>query len=805
MTARGMLLRWSWRDFRRRWLLISAIALVLGLGTGGYAALVGTSDWRRASNDASFALLGMHDVRVTLTEGLTTGAGTLLAAAERIPQAGQVTDAEERLVLPTLVDVSTPDRQVLVPGRIVGMPVDGNLDRVDVSRGRGLAAGEPGVVLERTFAAYYDLPGEGTLRVTGDRPLPYVGHGQQPEYFAVAGAGGGSFITESGFAVLFAPLETAQEVAGAPGRVNDLVLRLAPGTDAEAVAAALEEELATQQPPLAGTAVIKADEAIYRTLYEDIEGDQRFWTIIAGLLLAGAAFATFNLSTRVVEAQRREIGIGMALGLPRRRLAVRPLLLGIQIALLGLLLGLVVGLLTGRAVGSLFRSLLPLPVWEQPFPYATYLQAAALAVLLPLVGVAWPAWRAIRVEPVDAIRVGHLAATGSRLTPLLRRIPLPGRSYAQMPARNLVRTPRRTVLTALGVGAAIATMVAVFGLLDSFTAALDRFDRDTTSTAPDRVTVQFAEVLPEASPVVAGIAGADQVGAAAGSLLVDGTARTAAGEVPLALSLRDVEGGVWQPVLSAGSPAGLVLSETAVQDLGIAIGDQVILEHPRFTGTGVTRDETSIEVTGTHAGPIRAVSYLDREQAAGLGLAGLVNVVDVRPAPGVGTEELTRALFEVPGVASVQAATALTDSLRGAIEQFSSILSVAAAITLLLALLIAFNATSIATDERAREHATMFAFGLPRRSVVLMGMAENAVIGLLGTAVGIGLGYLLARYTVTVQLRETLPEIGLPVTVSVATMAIAVGLGVGAVALTPLLTVRRLGRMDIPATLRVVE
>lgn len=542
MRTQGLFLRWTARDLRRRWLLVAAIALVLALGTGTYAALIGSSDWRRESNDRSFALLRMHDVRMTLSEGLTADAGVLADAVTRIPQAGQVQDVAERLVVPTLVDVSGPGEQVLVPGRIVGMPVDPPVDLLHVTSGQGLRAGDPAVVLERSFADYYDLPDAGTLRVAGNRAVSYAGHGQLPEYFAIAGGGGGSFTTEAGFGVVFAPLETAQQLAGAPGRVNEVVLRLAPGADDEKVAAALEDELAGRG--LAGTAVVKGEEVVYRTLYEDIDGDEQFWRIIAGLLLAGAAFATFNLTTRVVEAQRREIGIGMALGLPRWRLAIRPLALGVQIAVLGVLLGVVVGVVTGRLFGGLFRSLLPLPVWEQAFPYATYLQAAALGFLLPLLGVAWPTWRAVRVEPVEAIRVGHLAARGTRLAPLLRRIALPGRSWHQMPVRNLVRTPRRTVLTALGIGAAIATLVTVFGILDSFTRTLDDFDAETTTSAPDRVTVQFTDVLPEDAPQVAAVSAAPQVGGSAATLLVEGTARAGGEEVPLALSVRDMAGGL---------------------------------------------------------------------------------------------------------------------------------------------------------------------------------------------------------------------------------------------------------------------
>ena len=82
------------------------------------------------------------------------------------------------------------------------------------------------------------------------------------------------------------------------------------------------------------------DETAHRVLYKDAEGDQQLWTIFALLMLVGAAFAAFNLISRVVEAERREIGIGMALGMPTWTLAVRPLLLGVQIAVVGVVLGL---------------------------------------------------------------------------------------------------------------------------------------------------------------------------------------------------------------------------------------------------------------------------------------------------------------------------------------------------------------------------------------------------------------------------------------------------------------------------------
>ena len=46
--------------------------------------------------------------------------------------------------------------------------------------------------------------------------------------------------------------------------------------------------------------------------------------------------------------------------------------------------------------------------------------------------------------------------------------------------------PRRTVLTALGVAASIAALVAVLGLLDAFSAAGDANATELELSSPDR-------------------------------------------------------------------------------------------------------------------------------------------------------------------------------------------------------------------------------------------------------------------------------------------------------------------------------
>jgi putative ABC transport system permease protein len=214
---------------------------------------------------------------------------------------------------------------------------------------------------------------------------------------------------------------------------------------------------------------------------------------------------------------------------------------------------------------------------------------------------------------------------------------------------------------------------------------------------------------------------------------------------------------------------------------------------------------TTLPVTGVHASPLRFVAYANAPAQAELHLSGLVNRISVVPAPGHDADDVKAALLRLPAVGAVQGAAALTDAVDGRMEQFNEILLITVAIAGAMALLIAFNASAINADERAREHATMFAHGVTVARVVRGGVAESLIIGALGTAVGIAAGHALLSWIVTENFTETMPDIGTLTAVAPFTYALAATAGVVVVAAAPLLTLRRLRRTDISATLRVVE
>jgi putative ABC transport system permease protein len=814
MRAR-LLLRWSARDLRKRLPVVVAIAVVIAIGTGLYTAVGSLETWRKQSNDASYSMLRAHDLRVHLAEGSFAQRGRLARALRRAGGA-DVASTQERLVAETQVEATTGARAALTPGRLIGFDPAARgpqIDRLGVEQGRGLRGSDRGrktAVLEAKYARYYGLPPRGTIRLAGGDRLRYVGHVLSPEYFLVTRATGGDFgAAEANYAVVFVPLDTAQALAGRPGSVNELVLRLRPGVSRDAAARRFTRALRRELPDLGVDVTPISEETSFRVLYRDAEGDQRIFNMFALLILGGAAFAAFNLSSRIVESQRREIGIGMALGVPAARLAIRPLLVGAEIALLGAVLGVAIGIWAGDLFRSALEDLLPLPVYRTPFEPGVFMRGALLGLLLPLAATVFPVWRAVRVQPIEAIRVGFRSAKGGGFAPRAKRLRVPGGSLTQMPLRNVLRTPRRTLMTLLGVAAVVTVVFGLLGMIDSFRETGDRSAEELGGGTPSRLAVGLDRFRALESPAIAGVGEVSAVRRVEPQLVLPSSVGPTTQGFDVSLQLLDAGSRVWRPRMEEGrlrrGAPGIALSEKAADDLGLELGDVLTVRHPRRIGPGTYSSTVSrVPIVGIHRIPFRGLAYMDRSQAPLMGLAGYANALAVVPEPGA-QMAVEQELFHLPGVTSALPVTANTEVLRDRMDDFVGVLRIIDLFALILALMIAFNSTSISADERSRENATMFAFGVPVRGAVAVEVGESVITGLLGTLVGMGLGLAVVGWVVGETREQTFPELGAVVSISPSTLLVAGAIGVLAVAFAPLLTVRRLRRMDIPSTLRVVE
>ena len=811
-------LRWSLRDARRRWIQVVAIGFTLSIGIGLYAGLSSVTQWRLVSIDKSLEATSMYDLRATVSEGGEVPAGSLARIASEIDGIDRY---NERLMFDTQVETVAGGDELLVHGRIVGMDVSGSepvvndLYLIDDAARPASEAATPQVLVNRSFATFWDLPASGTLTVGGDIDVEYVGSAVSPEFFLII-EGNGS-LGKSNLAVLFAPLAAAQDISGRPGAVNDLVMILEPGADAAAVTEQLIEAAASQDGVLLDV-LTREETPSFIGLTGSPEIDQGIYNAISLLLFVGAAFAALNFSARMVEAQRREIGNSMAVGERPRSIVIRPLLIGLQIGIIGMILGVVVGYAIAFQTVSVVQEVAWLPIFEQPFQAGIYAQAMALGFAVPVLAVLWPVLRAVRVKPVEAIRSSHLASRGGSLGPIISRIPLPGRSLERMPFRNLMRAPRRTFLTLLTFTMSLAIMFAMLGLGSTFTTTLDDGNEELLGGEPDRFTVQMDSLYPVNAPQVTDVLADPNVQLGEPALVLGANVFAAEADesvdepTRLDLVVRFVDFGspVWTPTatqgsLSRGAP-GIVLADKAARDFGVDIGDEVVVTHPALVDGAFTHSTRTLPVIAIHPHPLRLNAYMDLSQASTWGFGGLANIVTGVPADGSSLNDVKRSLFgSGKGVALVQGLDETFQSLEDSLEQSQGVFFITRIFVIFLVMLIAFNTANISVDERSRDHATMFAYGIPVRRVIANLSLEGLLLGVVAVVLGGLFGYAILLWMALFQMPAAIPDIGMIVSVSWWEMALSFVLALAAIALAPVFPGRKLKNMFIPGQLRVME
>lgn len=196
--------------------------------------------------------------------------------------------------------------------------------------------------------------------------------------------------------------EAAQDFAGLGGAVTGLEVRLARPDEANAFGAQLESQLGYPYRALDW-------QLQNRGLFSALALEKLAMGLVVFLICVVAAFNVVGTLTMVVRDKTREIGILLAMGMPRGRIRRVFLIQGIFIGLGGTVVGAVLGLIIGASVNR--GHLIPidpsiyfidhLPVLTNPLDALAVVAASLLiATLAPL----YPSMQAARLEPVRAIR-----------------------------------------------------------------------------------------------------------------------------------------------------------------------------------------------------------------------------------------------------------------------------------------------------------------------------------------------------------------------------------------------------------------
>ena len=191
----------------------------------------------------------------------------------------------------------------------------------------------------------------------------------------------------------YAPLDAVQQIAGRAGVVTAVFISVSPGANRAAVGQAIEDRF----PGLAS--IVEVGD--YSEVDQGIQFLDAANLAISVLAVGIGAIGVMNTMIMSVFERTREIGILRAVGWSGRRILRLIITESLILCVLAAFVGSALGVLATRAILliDVIRNVL-----EPQYSTDVFLRALVVAVVVALAGAAYPAFRAVRLTPMEALR-----------------------------------------------------------------------------------------------------------------------------------------------------------------------------------------------------------------------------------------------------------------------------------------------------------------------------------------------------------------------------------------------------------------
>jgi putative ABC transport system permease protein len=715
----------------------------------------------------------------------------------RIAAVEGVAAVEGRVVGGALIDID--GQAVPVRAQAVSLPdfQAPRLNEIYLAAGRRLdPRRRDEVLLLEGFARAHDLAPGDTLAATMNgarRNFRIAGLAQSPE-FLYSAAPGELMPDDARFAVIWMSEKSLAAAYDVDGAFNEALIALERGASEAAVLDAVDRLL--EPYGAIGTYGLE-DQFSNRFVSEEISGLRVSASNIPPIFMAVAAFLLYIVISRMIEAERGQIGLLKAFGYTSTEIVLHYLKFVLAIAAAGAVLGCVLGILSGQALAGYYQL-----YFKFPFLIFRVDPAAMVTGMLVSTGAASAGGllvlqRVFALTPAVAMRPAAPAdySRSARIADALKRfVDQPSR----MVIRRLTRQPGRALAAVAGIAVGMGLSVAILGVLSGFDRTIelnfqviDRSDATVTFVEPlSNKTVLELQRMPgvievepfRAVPVILRHERRSHRGALSGLLPAPRLNRAMTADV--------------RPIHIRGD--GITLAASLAAKLNIVPGQALHIEVREGR-----RPTLSVPVVGIAQTLLGAPAYLELAALNGAleepdRVSGAFLRIDQERA-----QDIYEALKHMPAVAGVSLREEARSAFQRVMDEGSGAMRyIMAIVAAIITFGIVYNSARIAFAERAHDLASLRVIGFTNGEAAFVLLGELALITLaalpVGTMIGIALtdaiaaGFSTDLYTIPADLDAS--------AVGTASLAVLI-----AAAFSGWLVKRDIDRLDLVSALKSRE
>lgn len=586
------------------------------------------------------------------------------------------------------------------------------------------------VLLEKGFAGMQGVePGESVSLLT---PYGFVGTNVTglvftPEHIFMP-VNPQSVIPMPGtLAVVYIPIDWMRTTYGFPdGFVNEFTFLFTPGADDESVTAGIDQQLSsrtiiysTPQDQIYGYSLIK----------EDLRQGDSFAGVFAFIILLVAFFVVYSSFSRIIQEQKREIGVLRALGYSRGSVLGSYMYMAALIGLTSTLLGLLLAIPIGQWFADYYvESTMFTEVSQFKLPLTPVFIGLLFGPLTACLACGVAVWGTVSMEPQLAIRGAHYRKRpirSDRKKPWKRRLGSPGSYILLYTMRNIARHKARTALTVIAVACCILVGSIALLMMASFSNSIESSVQQNEHWD---MIVEYAYPLSESE-----------------------AAEVTLPDIQNSVNIARISGS-WQGPEEEGKALIIALTgDQQLHDFSISQGeiaesdDQAMVgytfaeDYGFLPGDGITIESQNGSISLTVSGVVEdMIGEIFVDMKTMQNIMGELFFIGTYLTCTDGSEETVRTqLLQMPLVADVQLKEGLQSGLIDLMASYDQLLYMFSLVGVAISTITIANIVYVGVLERYPEYGQLRAIGYSKRAISTSIYSEIVIVISIGAVIGV--------------------------------------------------------------------